>query len=554
MERPSVQHPLVRTRPNPVEVQLRQRDWLLAILRAMTGQLELEEVLRQVLQGALELGRAHAGLVLLQTEEGRPRAVAVAGIPERRVRQLERVLPTLAYQGVEAGDGGPRWGWLGEGVEALQVLLLPLRMGEEELGAIYLFRPRDADPFSPDELELLQTFADHAAVAVHNAYLHRRLRLDHQRLQAILENTADGLMIIDGQWRIVGFNQALEALTGWRREEVLGKTCGEVFALQDREGNVCAARCPLVGLRAGELPPLIYAEGQTRTRDGRPRFVGITYAPFFDEAGRFQGAIGSVRDITPLKEAQREKDLFIASVSHELKTPVAIIKGYAETLAREDARWDRQTLRQGLQAIQEEADRLNRLLDDLLEASRIQAGLLQLEPGPVDLASLLERLVRDFQAQTERHTLQLHLEADLPPVRGDGARLRHIFENLLSNALKYSPAGGAVQVEARRVDDGWVEVQVRDQGVGIPPDELPHIFDPFYRTRSEMRDAVRGVGLGLYIARALVEAHGGKIWAESQVGRGSTFHVRLPVWQEEEAPPPPHRPPPAEADAPRGEP
>ena len=240
------------------------------------------------------------------------------------------------------------------------------------------------------------------------------------------------------------------------------------------------------------------------------------------------------------------KSTFTSIISHELKTPVALIKGYAQTLARPDAEWDAATARHGLEIIEEEADRLELLIDNLLDASRIQAQGLTLELADVNLAEMLRRVVQTYSPHNPNHRFELHLPKTLPPVWGDEERLRQVLTNLLNNAVKYSPQGGAIRVGAQlwnREDRGsgpvaaglvgetrpMVVFWVADQGVGIPTSDLPHVFDRFYRVDSSLRRTTAGAGLGLYLAHAFVTAHGGRIWVTSEQGKGATFYVALPV-------------------------
>jgi signal transduction histidine kinase len=222
------------------------------------------------------------------------------------------------------------------------------------------------------------------------------------------------------------------------------------------------------------------------------------------------------------------KSTFVSVISHELKTPVSLIKGYASTLAREDANWDVATVREGLQVINEESDRLNTLINNLLDASRIQAGAFRLEWGDVSLPRLAEKVVENFRTQTTRHHFNLDFPADFPVIHGDEERLRQVLNNLLSNAIKYSPAGGEVRV------GGWhdranVTVYVADQGIGIPAEEQGKLFQRFYRVDSSLRRGTQGAGLGLYLCKSIVEAHGGRIWLRSELGKGTTVFFTTPL-------------------------
>jgi len=211
-----------------------------------------------------------------------------------------------------------------------------------------------------------------------------------------------------------------------------------------------------------------------------------------------------------------------------LKTPVALIKGYAGTLAREDAQWDQATVREGLQVIGEESDRLNALINNLLDASRIQAGAFTLERGDVALPKLATSVVESFRSQTDKHAFVLDFPLEFPPVFGDEERLRQVLNNLVSNAIKYAPQGGEIRV------GGWsgaqqATVYVADHGIGIPAGEQGKLFQRFYRVDSSLRRSTQGAGLGLYLCRSIVEAHGGRIWLRSEPGKGTTVLFTLPV-------------------------
>jgi len=261
--------------------------------------------------------------------------------------------------------------------------------------------------------------------------------------------------------------------------------------------------------------------------DGIRITLGITYSPLLDSEGRLVNIITNVRDITHFREAEEMKSTFISVISHELKTPVALIKGYAGTLRREDANWDMDTVRESLEVIEEESDRLTRLIDNLLDASRLQAAQMRLDKTDVRLDRLAARTVNEFRTQTELHTFELDFPPDFPAVQADQERLRQVLSNLLSNAIKYSPNKGRIIVSGR-YDDEQVYVAVTDQGIGIPIGERERIFDRFYRVETALSRRTQGAGLGLYLVKSVIEAHGGQIWVEGNEGQGSTFVFTLP--------------------------
>lgn len=282
---------------------------------------------------------------------------------------------------------------------------------------------------------------------------------------------------------------------------------------------------------AADAPPdTIYVEGDLTRCDGTTISVGITYAPLLSASGKLSNVIGNVRDITNFRKAQEMKSTFISVISHELKTPVALIKGYAGTLRREDANWDKATIRNSLKVIEEEADRLTELIENLLAASKLQAEGMRINIGDVRLDTLAARSVERFQTQTPIHHLKLDFPPNFPSVQGDQTRLRQVIDNLINNAIKYSPAGGEIRISGK-FDDHSVTIAVSDPGVGISEEQLEHIFERFYRVDDALSRKTQGTGLGLYLARAVIDAHHGTIEVDSQVGKGSTFRFTIPISQ-----------------------
>jgi PAS domain S-box-containing protein len=517
------------------DYQLRQRDYLLEISRAMTARLDLESLLELTLKSAVEILRGHAGLIVLRDRDGGLRVRASHGLPASLFRFFHPLWADLP--GVkEPADQVLRWripdlemrlGMVAAaaGLALSQVVALPLVLEEALIGAIYIFRMRGG-AFSASDRALLAAFADQAAIAVRNAELYQQASDERRALSAIIDNSAEGVIILDAESRVQVFNRALSRMTGWNAEEALGRSVVEVLSLQDRQGQPVILPEP-PAQRTSAADGRSYIEGSIVRRGGPPVTVGVTATPLYDDEGRLVRVILNVVDITRFRQAEELKSTFVSVVSHELKTPVALIKGYAETLRRDDAEWDSETMQESLDVIAEEADHLTHLIDSLLEASRIQAGGLKLQLTDVDLPRLAEKIVDGFRTQTNIHSFELDFQADLPLVWGDPERLREVLSNLVSNAVKYSPDGGTVWVGGR-VDGNGATVYVADQGIGIPPEEQARIFDRFHRVETGLHRRTEGTGLGLYLVKAIVEAHGGRVWVESAPGRGSIFMFTLP--------------------------
>jgi PAS domain S-box-containing protein len=522
------------------DYRVRQRDFLLEISRAITAQLDLGEVLKRVLNASVVMLGGQAGWIALRDPRVGYRIRATVGLDSAKVPELNQKLRELIV-GVEEGHAHEvaestmkaMLGMLDTSGQLRQYVALPLIFAGEPLGLLVIFRSFPGSATS-DDVQILQSFADQAAIAVHNAQLYEHIDHERRRLGAILQHNADGVMILDANRRVLMFNRALERMTGWRSADAVGQLHDDVIQWKRREGSdlndALASGWPK--RRDSDTPETLYAEGDLQRRDGMTLSVGITYAPLFTSEGQLANVVANVRDITHWRQAQEMQNVFISTISHELKTPVAIIKGYAGTLTREDANWNPETIKQGLEVIEDEADRLTALIENLLTASRLQADrAMRLDMADVRLDELAARAVERLKSQSAKHKFALDFPSDFPPVQGDETRLRQVIDNLLGNAIKYSPEGGKIEVGG--VDRGSdVVVYVRDQGVGLTEADQEHVFDRFYRVDSALSRKTQGTGLGLYLAKSIVEAHGGTIGVDSKPGQGSTFYFTIPLDRE----------------------
>ena len=510
------------------DYRVRQRDYLLNIIRALTAQLDLSAVLRLILQSAVEMLGGHAGLVALLDSDGTYRIRETYGVARPLLDQLKPILnsATTAREATIALERNLVSIAQGIGLGFWQVVSLPLKTGDELLGNLYVFRNRGGE-FSSNDRLILQSFADQAAIAVNNARLYQELSYEKHRLNAILEFSADGVVIMDAPHHIMMFNQALSNLTGIAPANAVGHRFEDILPLTNQRAgtNLVDAEAngwPLVGASS----PL-YVDGDLQRTDGKRVSVEIHFAPLFGREGRLVNIVANVRDITRFREADEMKSTFISVVSHELKTPVALIKGYASTLRRKDANWDQQTMRDSLQVIEEESDRLAELIDNMLDASRVQAGTFRLAMVELDLDQLVNNVVGRLQTQAKDHHLVADVPNDLPLVHADEVRITQVLSNLISNAVKYSPAGTEVRVTSQATKNEVI-ISVQDQGSGIPPEAQAQLFTRFYRADNAITRKTQGAGLGLYLSKSIVEAHGGRIWVESDGRHGARFSFSLP--------------------------
>ncbi len=516
------------------DYRVRQRDYLLSISRALTSRLDLEEVLGLIVQAATAMLGADVGIIALRDEDTFHIRAGIGveaeqlplfdelleGLPTRPDEELDVLLFQSRMRSVARKIN----------LNLRQRIALPMSFGEDMLGFLFVFRTYAGTP-TDNDYRLLQSFADQAAIAVHNARTYEIANHERQRLAAILDRSADGIMILTPDLRVERWNRALARMTGLPADQAHGRPHEVVIRWRRREMGQTLEEAIAEGWPRrypGEnTPDTIYVQGDLERVDGTTISVGITYAPLTDENDALLNVIANVRDITHFREAEQLKSTFISVVSHELKTPVALIKGYADTLRREDANWDKETIRHGLAVIEEEADRLAELIENLLAASKLQAEGMKLNLEDVSLPVLVRQAVERFQTQTDVHTLIVEFPDDFPIIRGDRVRLRQVLDNLISNAIKYSPDGGEIRIRGS-FDDEWVQVDVSDEGIGLPPDQIDRVFERFYRVESSLTQTTKGTGLGLYLAHAVVQAHNGKIWARNNPGKGATFSFVLP--------------------------
>ena len=273
-------------------------------------------------------------------------------------------------------------------------------------------------------------------------------------------------------------------------------------------------------LQLGTGEPGVYDDHDERRLSTLARYaaVWIENVRLFEEAAKVEA----------LRKVDRLKSELLSTVSHELRTPLASIKGYATSLLRTDVDWDDETRREFLQIIDEESDRLTGLIADLLEMSEIEAGMLRVEKEPVLLPRLVQKVVKKLRPTAGEHAISFSAASDLPETMGDPRRLEQVLHNLIVNAIKYSPDGTSIAIRVEHANRD-IQVSVKDQGVGIAPEHLEHVFERFYRVNGELTRETGGSGLGLPICRGLVEAHGGKIGVESKPGVGSTFYFTIPI-------------------------
>jgi PAS domain S-box-containing protein len=506
------------------DFRVRQRDYLLEIARALTQELDLDKLMTRILRISIEMLAGQAGIIALKEVAGW-HVVAAYGIPaaflsylepllaeekaaELNLDELNRMLKELTYtasMGLLNGVG------------------IPLVTHGQVIGVIFIFRSYP-DIYSSNDKLLLQTFADQAAIAVFNARLYGQVNYEKQRLDALLDSAADGILILKADRTIERCNIAFERQYGRPRAEIQSKDHSDIVHWARHQEGLTLEEAEKNGWPLTSNAYL-YVEGDLERPEASDLPVGITYAPLLATDGTLRNIFVTIRDITKFRTAEEIKNTFVSIVSHELKTPVALIKGYVSTLRREDAKWDKNIIRDSLAIIEEEADHLASMIEDLLDASRLQAGGLSPNFSDISIPTLVNHLVERFQTQVGKRKIIVDFPEKFPVILADENRISQVISNLISNSIKYA-SDGEIRISGQ-IRTEQVIICVIDQGPGIDPDDIPHVFDRFYRSDKAVRQT-KGAGLGLYLAKAIVEAHGGRIWIDPHPSSGAHICFSLP--------------------------
>ncbi len=375
--------------------------------------------------------------------------------------------------------------------------------------------------WQPDEIELMTTVANHLALSTSYARLIDELATDRNRFDAVLNGVSEGVMLVDEQNRILFANPAALRNMHLPEDVLLADYDADLFLpVPSTKSRELVAR-----MAKGEKLDPVQVE-----RDGRT--WGVSINPIYDNTGQFIGVAQVQRDITDAARVDRMKTEFISLVSHELRTPLTSIKGYVELVLEGDTGPINEMQQRFLETARNSSDRLVSLINDLLDVSRIESGKIQLEQGVLNLHRTIANVIEPMKLTAKQRELTVHLNSapHLPPAWADRDRVTQILTNLLSNAFKYSRPGGEVEVSTRRsADDQFIEIEVRDTGIGMTEEEQKQLFSKFFRSSNPAVRSISGTGLGLAITKSLVEMHGGQMWVQSKLGQGSLFGFSLPI-------------------------
>ena len=415
-------------------------------------------------------------------------------------------------------------------------LTVPLSIGDRVLGVLSI-QSYTPNAYDDDDLFVVQALAARVAATIEAMRRGRAASAVRRvsKLEAVLASMSDGLLILDGGGRIVGLNPPARDMFGpVGNGIILGQPVDlELWGCWPLGARVVAeALAPVAeAIRRGEECRDVEIELNSRGR----RVLSFSGTPVWDCPGKPAGGVVVVHDVTTQRDVARLKDEMLSITSHDLRAPLTVLRGQAQLMQR-SLRQHTATPEQLLgrvDLILDQTDRLTRMLSRLLDLTKVDAGRLDLRLEPMDLVALIGDTISGLQGFSSAH----HIDVETPPrLTGewDAGRLAQVLQNLITNAIKYSPRGGRILVRAR-ADRGQVTVSVHDEGLGIPAEDLPQLFERFYRAAGAR--GLEGSGLGLYICQGIIAAHGGRIWASSEgQGRGSTFSFTLPLTAEPEHP------------------
>jgi PAS domain S-box-containing protein len=378
--------------------------------------------------------------------------------------------------------------------------------------------------------QLGETFNDMTAALLRMTNeLRTAAREEHdlrERIETIIQSMADGLVAVDADGRVLAFNAEAEVMTGQDAADVVGRPVDEVLVAIDAQRH--PVRLPIHDLREGSIGNVFL-----RRPRREPVPVTITSALLRDEQGKPTGSVAIVRDMTREREVERMKSEFLSNISHELRTPLTPIKGYAEILSHKEVPQEKS--RQFATGILDSTTRLERIVSLLVDFAAMEAGRLAPNARPVDLAGLLERVRFEWAGRDAKHRFEVDVADELPDVLGDERLLRRSIEEIVDNAVKFSPHGGTIKMKATTLDDGpgrarrTVQVVVTDEGIGIAPEDLPRVFSDFQQLDGSQTRAFGGLGLGLAFVRRIIEAHQGTIDVQSELDHGTRLTVVIPA-------------------------
>lgn len=496
-----------------LERQVQEMHTLYSIGRSMTSLLDLSAVLTRVVEAAVFVTRSEEGLLLLIEPESRELVLRAAKNLDEKVAHRLRVPVSDSLVGQVVHSGNPilvsgKKSKVATGYLVNSLVYVPIRTPEQGIiGVLGVTNRRSDQSFTDHEVQLLSALADYAAVALENARLYEEAETERLKLETVLQETGEGILVLDEAQRVLLANPPSTAALDLPPDAV-GRPAGQLFhhpVLQELLRSVARTRQSV-------RSEIAVSGGQTFHAHLSP-VEGVGY-------------VLMLQDVTHFKELDRIKSEFVSTVSHDLRTPLTTIQGYISLLDRVGPLNEQQV--EFVDRIRTSVADITDLISELLDLGRIEAGY-DLEMEPLHLEDIISDVVRELRSLAAEKDQDLSWdEQTLPPIQGNPRRLRQVIENLVGNAIKYTDVGGRIAVRTQH-DGNHVMTRVSDDGIGIPLADQPYIFERFYRVESDETEDIKGTGLGLTIVKSVVEKHGGRVWVESRPGAGSTFTFVLPT-------------------------
>lgn len=514
-----------------LEGRVKEQSILSSVGKAVAALLDLDRLLTRLVDAAVYLTGAEEGWLMMVDEASDELYVRAArGIEEKQARNLRlRVQDSLAGAVIRSGEpivigGGQHKVNTAYLVNSL--IAVPLKTGQRTLGVLSVDLRVADKTFSSTAVSLMSALADYATIAIQNAELFARVEDSRSKLGAILAGTSDAILVTDEQFRIVLLNRSAARILRLEMSEAIGQPMSEAVMSKELRSLISHAADPEAD-RFVEVP----------VDDSRTFNANLTPIPSI-------GYVVVMQDITHLKELERLKNEFVSTVSHDLRSPLTSIRGFVDLIEMTGPLTDQQ--KDFVAKIRNGVTDITGLIEELLDLGRIEGGVA-FESAPVKMDEIITETTENLQghAASKHQRLQVLVPDDLPTVFGNRLRLSQVVSNLVGNAIKYTPNGGDIIVWAEE-QNKQVLVSVQDSGIGISAEDQTKLFRKFYRVRSRDTEDIPGTGLGLAITKTIVEKHEGRIWVESELGKGSTFTFLLPAHAPAKQPVPAMTPSPAQ--------
>jgi two-component system phosphate regulon sensor histidine kinase PhoR len=502
---------------SPIHVRVRELETLAQLAKNINRHLDLDQALASIVDAAVRLTGAEEGsLMLVDESTGELYMRASKNFDEEFVRTFRmKVEDSLAGEVIHRGepillDGeGPKK--IKSSFLVYSLIFVPLRIKEKTVGLLGVDNRAARRPLRESDLSLMAALAEHAVIALENARLHEATQSQMHQLETVIRQVEDGVIIADPEGRILLANRTVRQLFHLGDEALVGRPLKEAFPNLELQYLFARRQSPHPAQRRTEIT----------LADERVFNAHLT-------AIEGVGYVFVMNDITQLKELDRLKSEFVATVSHDLRSPLTTILGYVDLIERAGPVTEQQ--KTFIRRIQNSVGSITLLISDLLDLGKIESGIDTLKE-PVQLNSIARNALEGVRSRAEAKHIQLEVALDetIPSLNGNPVRLRQMIANLLDNAVKYTPDGGTVGLSTHREEDQAL-LRVSDSGIGIPPGELPYVFNKFYRA-SNVQNTV-GTGLGLSIVKSIAEIHGGRVWVDSAGGEETKFTVVLPIPKE----------------------